>query len=189
MCPKPFSWAKKKRKLFSDGKSRGPLLARVALNNTETYNISDVDMNFHSVNPQLCGQNQCSGVTYQMTASNEVWLHEHCLKDISTHLWIIRTNILQISLIILLIMQPTDPPTLDSTKWISIILNYPVSVRQTKFISYPVILSHRRGITVSVENEGSFMIIITYAVKFVTKCNQAVLRDQTVMSRELFSVR
>ena len=42
---------------------------------------------------------------------------------------------------------------------------------------------------VSVENEGSFMIIITYAVKFVTKCNQAVLRDQTVVSRELFSVR
>ena len=33
MCPKPFSWAKNKRKLFSDGKSRGPLLARVALKN------------------------------------------------------------------------------------------------------------------------------------------------------------
>ena len=38
MCPKPFSWAKKKRKkrkkrkLFSDGKSIGPLLARAALN-------------------------------------------------------------------------------------------------------------------------------------------------------------
>ena len=31
MCPKPFSWAKNKRKLFSDGKSRGPLLAIVAL--------------------------------------------------------------------------------------------------------------------------------------------------------------
>ena len=31
MCPKPFSWAKNKRKRFSDGKSRGPLLARVAL--------------------------------------------------------------------------------------------------------------------------------------------------------------
>ena len=31
MCPKPFSWAKNKRKLFSDGKSRGPVLARVAL--------------------------------------------------------------------------------------------------------------------------------------------------------------
>ena len=30
MCLKPFSWAKKKRKLFSDGKSRGLLLARVA---------------------------------------------------------------------------------------------------------------------------------------------------------------
>ena len=29
--PKPFSWAKNKRKLFSDGKSRGPLLARAAL--------------------------------------------------------------------------------------------------------------------------------------------------------------
>ena len=57
MCPKLFSWAKNKRKLFSDGKSRGPLLARVALNNTETYNISDVDMKFHSVNPQLCGLN------------------------------------------------------------------------------------------------------------------------------------
>ena len=32
MCPKPFSWAKNKRKLFSDGKSRGPLLAGAALN-------------------------------------------------------------------------------------------------------------------------------------------------------------
>ena len=31
MCPKPFSWAKNKRELFSDGKSRGPLLARAAL--------------------------------------------------------------------------------------------------------------------------------------------------------------
>ena len=31
MCPKPFSWAKNKGKLFLDGKSRGPLLARVAL--------------------------------------------------------------------------------------------------------------------------------------------------------------
>ena len=32
MCPKPFSWTKNKRKLFSDGKSRGPLLAKEALN-------------------------------------------------------------------------------------------------------------------------------------------------------------
>ena len=32
MCPKPFSWAKNKRKLFPDGKSRGPFLARAALN-------------------------------------------------------------------------------------------------------------------------------------------------------------
>ena len=32
MCPKPFSWAKNKRKLFSEGKSRGPLLAGAALN-------------------------------------------------------------------------------------------------------------------------------------------------------------
>ena len=31
MCPKPFSWEKNKGKLFSVGKSRGPLLARVAL--------------------------------------------------------------------------------------------------------------------------------------------------------------
>ena len=31
MCPKPFSWAKNKRKRFSDGQSRGPLVARVAL--------------------------------------------------------------------------------------------------------------------------------------------------------------
>ena len=35
MCPKPFSWAKNKRKLFSDGKSRGPLLAGVALKSRE----------------------------------------------------------------------------------------------------------------------------------------------------------
>ena len=32
MCPKPFSWEKKKRKrAFFDGKLRGPFLARVAL--------------------------------------------------------------------------------------------------------------------------------------------------------------
>ena len=31
MCPKPFSWAKNKGKLFLDGKSRGLLLARAAL--------------------------------------------------------------------------------------------------------------------------------------------------------------
>ena len=31
MCPKTFSWAKNKRKIFSDGKSRGPLLAGAAL--------------------------------------------------------------------------------------------------------------------------------------------------------------
>ena len=31
MYPKPFSWARNERKLFSDGKSRGPLLERVAL--------------------------------------------------------------------------------------------------------------------------------------------------------------
>ena len=32
MCPKPFSRTKKKRKLFSRGKSRGPLSARASLN-------------------------------------------------------------------------------------------------------------------------------------------------------------
>ena len=32
MCPKPCSWAKNKRKLFTDGKSRRPLLAGAALN-------------------------------------------------------------------------------------------------------------------------------------------------------------
>ena len=32
MCFKPFSWAKSKRKLFSDGRSWGPLLARAAPN-------------------------------------------------------------------------------------------------------------------------------------------------------------
>ena len=31
MCPKPFSWAKNKRKFFFVGKLRGMLLARVAL--------------------------------------------------------------------------------------------------------------------------------------------------------------
>ena len=39
MCPKPFSWAKNKRKLFSDGKSRGPLLARVALKTLLLWSI------------------------------------------------------------------------------------------------------------------------------------------------------
>ena len=31
VCPQPFSWAKNKRKLLSEGKSRGPLLAGAAL--------------------------------------------------------------------------------------------------------------------------------------------------------------
>ena len=31
MCPEAFSWAKYKRKMFSEGKSRGPLLTRAAL--------------------------------------------------------------------------------------------------------------------------------------------------------------
>ena len=35
MCPKPFLWAKNKRKLFCDGKSRGPLLAGAALKFTQ----------------------------------------------------------------------------------------------------------------------------------------------------------
>ena len=29
ICPKPFWWAKNKKKLFSDAKSRGPLLGKV----------------------------------------------------------------------------------------------------------------------------------------------------------------
>ena len=33
MSPKPFSWAKNQRNLFSDEKSRGTLLARAALKN------------------------------------------------------------------------------------------------------------------------------------------------------------
>ena len=47
MCPKPFSWAKNKRKLFSDGKSRGQLLARAAPKTgyalTERHNLSPPD--------------------------------------------------------------------------------------------------------------------------------------------------
>ena len=39
MCPKPFSWAKNKRKLFSDGKSRGPPLVRAALNKEESLSL------------------------------------------------------------------------------------------------------------------------------------------------------
>ena len=39
MCPRPFSWAKNERKLFSDGKSRGPLLARVALKNNNNKKL------------------------------------------------------------------------------------------------------------------------------------------------------
>ena len=31
MCPKTFSWAKNRGKLFLDGKPRGPLFARAAL--------------------------------------------------------------------------------------------------------------------------------------------------------------
>ena len=41
MCPKPFSWAKKKRKLFFYGKSRGPLLAGAAL---KTLSIQKEDV-------------------------------------------------------------------------------------------------------------------------------------------------
>ena len=46
-CLKPFSWAKSKRKLFSDGQSRGLLLARAALktcqdkmNSNQHYDVS-----------------------------------------------------------------------------------------------------------------------------------------------------
>ena len=42
MCPKPFSWAKNKRKLFSDGKLSGPLLARVALKYKTIYILVDL---------------------------------------------------------------------------------------------------------------------------------------------------
>ena len=38
MCSKPFSWTKNKRKLFSDGKSRGTLLAGAALNHIAKEN-------------------------------------------------------------------------------------------------------------------------------------------------------
>ena len=50
MCPKPFSWEKKKRKrAFFDGKLRGPFLARVALKSywKKKYmqiNLLDVDI-------------------------------------------------------------------------------------------------------------------------------------------------
>ena len=37
MCPKPFSWAKNKRELFSDGKSREPLLARAAIKRASSW--------------------------------------------------------------------------------------------------------------------------------------------------------
>ena len=40
MCPKPFSWAKNKRKLFSDRKSKGSLLARAALRFIHCYLIN-----------------------------------------------------------------------------------------------------------------------------------------------------
>ena len=39
MCTKPFSWAKNKGRLFFDGKSRGPLLARVALKTLLLWSI------------------------------------------------------------------------------------------------------------------------------------------------------
>ena len=46
MCPRPFSWAKSKRKIFSDGKSRGPLLAKAALK----------WKNFIDINRNMCGK-------------------------------------------------------------------------------------------------------------------------------------
>ena len=42
MSPKPFSWAKSKRTLFPDGKSRGPLLAKAALKQPKHYFLSDL---------------------------------------------------------------------------------------------------------------------------------------------------
>ena len=42
MCPKPFPWAKNKRTLFPDGKSRGPLLAKAALKQRKHYFLSDL---------------------------------------------------------------------------------------------------------------------------------------------------
>ena len=42
MCPKPFPWAKNKRRLFPDGKSRGPFLAKAALKQPKHYFLSDL---------------------------------------------------------------------------------------------------------------------------------------------------
>ena len=44
MCPKPFSWAKNKRKLLCDGKSRGPLLAGAALNEVQHLSLAMLDV-------------------------------------------------------------------------------------------------------------------------------------------------
>ena len=48
MCPKPFSWAKNKRKIFSDGKSRGPPLARAAIKRAS----SGLNMRKHGFKPR-----------------------------------------------------------------------------------------------------------------------------------------
>ena len=70
MCPKPFSWAKNKRKLFSVGKSRGPLLARVAL---KLSNHKILRPCLYLVDGRLCSLIQSANNHLLLPSVNEFW--------------------------------------------------------------------------------------------------------------------
>ena len=70
MCPKPFSWAKNKRKLFSVGKSRGPLLARVAL---KLSNHKILRPCLYLVDGRLCSLIQSANNHLLLPSVNECW--------------------------------------------------------------------------------------------------------------------
>ena len=76
MCPKPFSWAKNKRKLFSVGKSRGPLLARVAL---KLSNHKILRPCLYLVDGRLCSLIQSANNHLLLPSVNECWNSKYAL--------------------------------------------------------------------------------------------------------------
>ena len=78
MCPKPFSWAKNKRKLFSVGKSRGPLLARVAL---KLSNHKILRPCLYLVDGRLCSLIQSANNHLLLPSVNECWNSKYALNS------------------------------------------------------------------------------------------------------------
>ena len=94
MCPKPFSWAKNKRKVFSDGKSRGPLLASAALK-TNIQKTWRTTMSCRLISPNLNrllnGRFELSEETFtrcfQTAEANVIW-KQMKLKKIDKLSWL-----------------------------------------------------------------------------------------------------